>query len=119
MSIYPTLVDLASVPDPGNLEGRSIRPLLANPDAAWDGAALTTFGQNNHAVRDARWRYIRYADGSEELYDHQSDPLEWTNVAAAPENQVIKTRLATFFPTKNVEPAEERSNKDRKEKKSK
>ncbi len=55
MSIYPTLVDLASVPDPGNLEGRSIRPLLANPDAAWDGAALTTFGQNNHAVRDARW----------------------------------------------------------------
>jgi len=43
--------------------------------------AISTLGQNNHAIRDRRWRYIRYADGSEELYDHQNDPHEWTNLA--------------------------------------
>ena len=41
-----------------------------------------TYLQGNHAVRSDRWRYIRYADGSEELYDHDTDPNEWINLAA-------------------------------------
>jgi arylsulfatase A-like enzyme len=51
-----------------------------------------------YAARDERWRYIRYSDGSEELYDHQNDPNEWTNLATKPEHEAEKTRLAAFFP---------------------
>ena len=45
---------------------------------------VMTMGKGNHAVRSDRWRYIRYADGSEELYDHSNDPWEWTNLAGKP-----------------------------------
>jgi hypothetical protein len=42
-------------------------------------------------VRSEDWRYIRYADGSEELYDHRTDPNEWTNLAGYPRfAQVIR-----------------------------
>jgi hypothetical protein len=63
---------------------------------------LTTFGQNNHAIRNERWRYIRYADGSEELYDHNNDAYEWTNLASKPEHNALKQQLAMNFPTINV-----------------
>jgi arylsulfatase A-like enzyme len=98
MSIYPTLCDLAGLAKPAHVEGSSIRPLLADPAAAWTQAAVTTFGRGNHAVRNSRWRYIRYAEGGEELYDHQADPLEWTNLAAKPEHAAIKTELAAHLP---------------------
>ena len=50
----------------------------------------------------AYWRYIRYADGGEELYDHASDEYEWTNLAAKPEHAALKKELAAFFPKENV-----------------
>jgi arylsulfatase A-like enzyme len=102
LGIFPTLCELAGLPVPAQCKDPSFRSLLADPKAAWDHPALTTMGFNNHAVRDERWRYIRYNDGSEELYDHQTDPLEWTNVAANPENTDVKTRLAKLLPTTNV-----------------
>jgi len=101
MSIYPTLCDLAGVPIPAHVEGKSIRSLLANPASTEPHISLTTFGRNNHALRDDRWRYIRYADGSEELYDHDTDPYEWTNLASLPEHGDLKAKLATHFPTVN------------------
>jgi len=102
MSVYPTLCDLASLPKPAWLEGDNIRPLLADPAAAWNGVGVTTFGQNNHAVRTDRWRYIRYADGGEELYDHSNDEYEWTNLAAKPEHAALKAELARHFPAVNI-----------------
>jgi arylsulfatase A-like enzyme len=84
LSIYPTLVDFCGLPANSKLEGVSLQPLLENPNADWEHVAISTLEQNNHAVRDERWRYIRYADGSEELYDHQTDPNEWNNIAAKP-----------------------------------
>ena len=54
-------------------------------------------------VRDGRWRYIRYADGSEELYDHDKDTYEWTNLSSHPERAAIKKRLAAHLPKVNVE----------------
>ncbi|MBL8813591.1 MAG: sulfatase-like hydrolase/transferase, partial [Planctomycetaceae bacterium] len=104
MSIYPTVCELSSIPVPAHVEGRSIVPLLKDPAAAWDGVALTTFGKNNHAVRSDRWRYIRYADGGEELYDHQTDPYEWKNLAADTSLQSVKTELAAMMPKTNAEP---------------
>ena len=82
IDIYPTLLDLCGFDSNPSHEGHSLRPLLSNPDADWPHAAITTFGPQNHAVRSTNFRYIRYADGSEELYDHRTDPHEWHNVAA-------------------------------------
>ena len=101
MSIYPTLCQLAQIPLPGHVEGVSIQPLLQNPSATWNQPAITTYGPNNHAVRDQRWRLIRYADGSQELYDHDTDPLEWTNLAEEKEHSQTITRLAEFLPVTN------------------
>jgi len=102
LSIYPTLCDLAGIPLPKHVEGQSIRTLLTNPKTSWAGAAVCTHGYMNHAVRTDRWRYIRYADGSEELYDHATDPYEWVNLAAQPERETVKAALAKWLPQKNA-----------------
>ncbi len=71
----------------------------------WRIVAISTLGQNNHAIRDQRWRYIRYADGTEELYDHQNDPNEWTNLAkgkAEPLHQKVISRLKKHLPKTNA-----------------
>ena len=108
MSIYPTLMDLCGLPKPAHVQGESIRPLLAEPKAVWNQPALTTHGRGNHAVRNERWRYIRYEDGSEELYDEKSDPNEWTNLAGKAEFASQKAELAAFLPVKNAPGAERR-----------
>lgn len=102
MSIYPTLSDLCGLPVPAHVEGESIRALLADPSATWDRPALTTHGYRNHAVRSAQWRYIRYADGGEELYDERNDPYEWTNLAQNQKYRGVKTELAPRFPKVNT-----------------
>jgi arylsulfatase A-like enzyme len=99
MTIFPTLCDLCGLDTPPQLRGSSIRRLLADPQASWDHPAITTFGQGNHAVRTERWRYIRYAGGGEELYDHSSDPHEWKNVALNPDYSQTKTELSTLLKT--------------------
>ena len=101
MSIYPTLCELAGIPLPKHVEGVSIKLLLQNPKADWKTPALTTFGFQNHTVRTEQWRYIRYANGGEELYDHRNDPYEWTNLASRAEMKSIKTELAKSFPQTN------------------
>jgi arylsulfatase A-like enzyme len=102
MDIYPTLVELCQLPSKADLEAHSLVPLLRDPQAKWDHPAVMTWGRNNHAVRSERWRYIRYADGSEELYDHDQDPLEWRNLAKDPQWAGIKKELATHFPKVNA-----------------
>jgi arylsulfatase A-like enzyme len=102
MSVYPTLCDLASLQKPAWLEGDNIKSILANPAASWAGVGVTTFGQNNHAVRTDRWRYIRYADGAEELYDHDNDEYEWTNLASHSELSAIKSELSKHLPKTNL-----------------
>jgi arylsulfatase A-like enzyme len=101
MSIYPTLCDLCRLETPKHVEGVSIRTLLEKPDAPWDRPARTTYLFNNHAVRTEKWRYIRYHDGGEELYDEVKDPLEWTNLAKKPEYADVKAQLAKHLPAVN------------------
>ncbi|TWU63203.1 sulfatase [Crateriforma conspicua] len=79
--LYPTLLELCGVPADARCDGNSVVPLLRDPQTRWDRPALMTYLPGNHAVRSQRWRYIRYADGSEELYDHNADPDEWINLA--------------------------------------
>jgi len=76
MSIYPTLMDLCGLPTPSHVQGRSLRPLLADSKAPWADPAITTCRRNNHSVRSESWRYTRYADGNGELYDETKDPYE-------------------------------------------
>ena len=105
LSIYPTLIDLCALTPNKEIEGVSLKPLLKNPNANWKHVAVSTLGQNNHAIRDERWRYIRYADGSEELYDHQTDPNEWHNLAsirATPLHAEVIARLKKHLPGVNV-----------------
>lgn len=101
IDIYPTLVDLHGLSAKPGLEGTSLTPLLKNPNAAWDRPSLTTFGRNNHSVRSERFRYIRYSDGTEELYDHQADDLEWHNLASNAQYATVKRELARWLPQVN------------------
>lgn len=104
LDVYPTLADLCGLPAPTNVEGISLRPQLADPKAARERPAITTHGPNNHSVRTEHWRYIRYANGAEELYDHRKDPYEWTNLADQSEHAATKRNLARWLPNINAEP---------------
>lgn len=97
--LFPTLLELCGVERPEGIDGESLIPLLADPEAPRERPALSTSGYRNHALRSERWRYIRYADGSEELYDHQVDPHEWTNLAGDPALAAVKADLARWLPT--------------------
>ncbi len=97
LDIYPTLLELTDLPARPELEGRSLRPLLSNPDAPWDKPAITSGSPDRASVRTERWRYTRYEDG-EELYDHEADPMEWHNLANRPEHAETIQRLAAMLP---------------------
>ena len=102
LGIYPTLLQLCGLPARDDLEGVSLQPLLKDPDAAWHHVAMTTYQQNNHAVRSQHYRYIRYADGSEEFYDHRVDPHEWKNLAGQAEMAPLMKQHAAWLPHQNA-----------------
>ncbi|MFT5286168.1 MAG: arylsulfatase A-like enzyme [Planctomycetota bacterium] len=105
VSLYPTLLELCGLPKPSNanFEGPSLAPLLKDPTLAWDYSAITSLSADDHAVRTNDWRYIRYANGSEELYDRRVDTNEWTNLAGDEQFAAKKNELEAFLPT-NVKP---------------
>jgi arylsulfatase A-like enzyme len=99
LDIYPTLAELTGLQAPEYLEGNSLVPLLRDPAIDWDEPTLSTHGYENHAVVSSTYKYIRYADGSEELYDVRSDPNEWTNLAGDERYTAIRDELAAYLPT--------------------
>jgi arylsulfatase A-like enzyme len=105
LDIFPTLLEMAGFPARSDLEGHSLVPQLKDADAPRPWPAITTHNHDNHGIRTERWRYIRYADGSEELYDMQADPNEWTNLAADPQFTGAKRELAEWLPKVNLKPA--------------
>jgi arylsulfatase A-like enzyme len=100
LDLYPTLNDLAGLKAITTHDGVTLTPLLRDPEAAWDRPAVIESKAHNAAVRSDRYRYIRYKDGGEELYDHQNDPHEWTNLAASAPHDAVKKELAGWI-TKN------------------
>ena len=105
LDIYPTLSELCNLTIPGHLEGLSLAPQLKDANAPRTRPAITTHNHHNHAVRTERWRYIRYADGTEELYDMVNDPHEFTNLEATPQNSSVKQALRKQLPKINRKPA--------------
>jgi arylsulfatase A-like enzyme len=115
MSLYPTLLDLLNLPRPAHVEGVSLAGLLRGSEPVGElPPALTTWHVNNHSVRSARWRYLRWANGNEELYDHDADPYEWYNLlhsshaarAGGIDLKAIRTELSGHFPRINRLPEE-------------
>jgi uncharacterized sulfatase len=98
LDLYPTLADLAGVRAPASLHGRSLTPLLKNPDAKWDHPALTQVrrgagasGYMGYSVRTTKWHYTEWDEGRRgtELYDEVDDPHELDNRAADPKHQRV------------------------------
>lgn len=105
LDIYPTLIQLAGLPARADLEGISLTPQLQDAATVRQRPAITSHNQGNHSIRSERWRYTRYADGTEELYDHQKDPNEWTNLASKPEFQTIIEEHRHWLPKTDLPPA--------------
>ena len=96
VDIYPTLTELAGLPTPKQVEGRSLKRLLDNPLTQWNGTAITQVlrpADNRlkepvmgRSIRTERWRYSDWGEGKygEELYDHFADPMEFNNLALNP-----------------------------------
>ena len=112
ISIFPTLLDLCGEQVPDELDGPSLVPLMKKPDRPWTEPAVIEFRRGNAAVRDSRYRFIKYANGGEELYDHTNDPSEWHNIADHPESHSIKKRLSKWLPTKWAKSAATKSQFD-------
>ena len=121
IDLYPTLIDLCGLTgdtkksDQGHaLDGHSLQPLLRDPQAGrWSGpdAALTALykwrtkydpSRESYSLRARDWRYIRYENGKEELYQTAEDPHEWTNLVNDPryadQLKSFRERLATRLP---------------------
>ncbi|MCU0783018.1 MAG: sulfatase [Verrucomicrobia bacterium] len=105
LDIYPTLIELCGLPPRDGLEGHSLAPQLKKAKTPRPWPAITTHNVGNHGVRSERWRYIRYADGSEELYDIHADPNEWTNLAKDAKYASVVRKHAKWLPKVNQPPA--------------
>jgi arylsulfatase A-like enzyme len=102
LDIFPTLLDLCGLPAYERNEGESLRPLMENPGTNQGNYAISTFGRNNHAIIANQFRYIQYDDGSEEFYDHETDPNEWTNKAGDTTYATIIQEMKNQLPAINA-----------------
>jgi arylsulfatase A-like enzyme len=96
--VYRTLTELSGLKAPDYVEGRSLVPLLKQPDAAWESSAITCFGDSYTTLRNERFRYIRYREGQEEFYDCAKDPHEWTNQIKNPDFAAAIADLRSKLP---------------------
>lgn len=101
VDIYPTLVEYCGLTPPKQkLDGVSLVPVLKDPKYKWNRPALTTYGVGYSSVRSEQYRYIKYPDGKEELYDHNTDPYEHTNLIGKPKMKAVIDKLAKSVPAK-------------------
>ena len=102
--LYPTLTALCGVPRPAThgLDGFDLGPLLRGAGRERGAPVLSTYGRGNHAIRSERFRYMRYRNGAEELYDHDTDPHEWHNLAGDPRHADVMGELGRVLPIFNA-----------------
>ena len=100
IDMYPTLLELCGLPENSENEGRSFAQLIHNPDMEWNMPTLTDYNYGGHRIYDGRYSYIVFTEqGTEELYDHQTDPMEWNNLVQEDEYAAVKARLKALIPT--------------------
>jgi uncharacterized sulfatase len=105
VDLYPTLADLCGLKPPSWLEGKSLRPLLRNPDASWKRPAFTQVTRKTgkktslmgRSIRTEQWRYTEWANGDKgrELYDQNADPREYRNLANDPKYAKVVAELSS------------------------
>ncbi|PAW65683.1 MAG: hypothetical protein B9S34_10210 [Opitutia bacterium Tous-C1TDCM] len=111
LDLYPTLVELCGLAPRTDLEGLSLVPQLRDAKTPRARPAITSHNRGNHGIRSERWRYVRYADGTEELYDHASDVHEWHNLALKPEHAAVLAEHRRWLPTIDRPPAPNSANR--------
>ena len=99
LDIYPTLADLCNLPMPAGLDGTSLKPELIKPGNEPGRPVITTYDYGSYSVRYSKWHYIRYIDDSEELYNLETDPEEWNNLANINSLSSVKNELLSYIPT--------------------
>lgn len=110
IDIYPTLTEICRCPTKNELEGVSQAATLKNPSTAQDrDVFLPYLTPGAYAIINQGWRYIRYDDGTEELYDAHHDPNEWDNLAAGDGHSEIKAKMRSRAPTAFATPGTPRS----------
>jgi arylsulfatase A-like enzyme len=104
MDIFPTLTELCGLPEKQGLSGRSLVPLLKNPNAN-DGSRpiVTVEGSEHYSIRKDDWHYIEYGDGTAELYDQSKDPEEWQNLAEVSQYKNEVEALRRHIPLRRQE----------------
>jgi arylsulfatase A-like enzyme len=93
VDIYPTLCELTGLELPDHLEGKSMKPLMDEPNQAWKQVALSQFPRGRvmgRSMRTERWRFTLWTESNKtiavELYDHKADPAENQNIAISKEH---------------------------------
>lgn len=110
LDLFTTLNQLCQLPAKDGIDGHSLLPLLQDPRAKWPHAALTHLDRpGNYAISTERWRYIHYFRGGEELYDIDSDPHEWTNLAGDADFADRLAQMRKLAPAKMKPKAEPRT----------
>lgn len=115
IDVYPTLNALCGLEPPSthDLDGVDLSAVLRGSATTRGKPVLSTYGRGNHSLRDDRFRYTRYRDGTEELYDHRYDPHEWTNLATDPRFAQVRERLSAHLPAGDAPDVEYASDRDR------
>jgi len=99
LSLFPTLTELCGLPGPSGSDGPSLVSLLKDPESEWKHVSVTYVNEpGSFGLSTDGWRYIRYAEGGEELYDIRSDPHEWTNLAGEPAHAAKLAELRALAP---------------------
>lgn len=109
VNVFPTLLNLCGLPPKDDLDGHDMTPLLRAPNASWEYPAMSEIKTGNVSVRTRHWRYTRYMDGTEELYDHSKDPGEWVNLAADTQYETIKAAHRQWIPQSFATPVPDKS----------
>ena len=114
VDIYPTCMDYAGLTAPHTLDGHSMRAYLSDPEngqwggpsysvsgigssAAVDRNQVAAYSDQHFSIRTEQYRFIRYRNGEVELYDHNNDPNEWTNLASSPAHAEALSTMQTYY----------------------
>jgi arylsulfatase A-like enzyme len=99
IDLYPTLVSQCGLATPAQrLDGHDLSPFLDDFEVTWSDPAITTYGEGRCSLRSGPWRYIRYPDGTEELYDHRDDPHEFRNLAREASTEQLRIAFRKLVP---------------------
>jgi arylsulfatase A-like enzyme len=96
--LYPTLLDLCKLQSPPHVDGKSLVSILRNPQVDWQSTAISYLYDQYAAIRTEKFRYIRYKQGQQELYDTDRDPHEWNNLVNYPEYATVINELNSRLP---------------------